>query len=318
MGEVPDRASISAGMPATLMVFVVGCARSGTTWVRSILDRHDRVVSGPESHLFPVLYPKLTARSARREATLAAFDKQRHQGLANQGPHRWIDRASLEDLLANVEARGLTGDAAARHVIGGILEAFARTGNGRVVVEKTPGHLMYAGRILKWWPNARIIEVMRDGRDVCVSLAHKSKARRWGPAHREEQIERWTTAVRHGMTLRATPLAKGRWHVVRYEDLMSDPTLEIRRMYEFVGLAADDAFIDQVAEETAFASAKRMGAGHHLRKGEVGEWRREFTPEDVEAFAEAAGELLVAHGYEAAAPDGTLPKRKGPPMRAFP
>lgn len=316
MDETLDRASTAPHAHSTPKVFVVGCARSGTTWVLSILTQHDHVVAGRESHLFPVLYAKLTARSARREQVLGAFDErvERRQAFGNMGPHRWIDRASLEDLLADVEVRGLTGDAAARYVISGIMEGFfARSGSaGRVLVEKTPTHLMYADRVLEWWPNARIIEVVRDGRDVCVSLAHKSKVTSWAPANRQEQIEQWATAVRHGMALRATPLARGRWHVVRYEDLMRDPMFEIRRMYEFVGLPADDDFIEWVARETAFANAKRRrGGGHHLRKGEVGGWRDEFTRQDLRSFANAAGELLVALGYESQVGSGQSPARRG-------
>src|SRR5919106_347245 len=38
------------------VVFIVGCQRSGTKWVRSIFAAHPDVVTGPESHLFPTLY----------------------------------------------------------------------------------------------------------------------------------------------------------------------------------------------------------------------------------------------------------------------
>jgi hypothetical protein len=284
-------------------VFIVGCARSGTTWVRSILSQHESVVGHrPESHVFPVLYGPLTAPApSRREQVLGAFDDRSERPEAFGGPHRWVERPTLERLLAETEANGLTGEAAARWVIEEIIEDFfvRRAGTkGRVVVEKTPGHLMYADRILEWWPDALIIEVVRDGRDVCASLSHKSQGTSWAPSDRRAQIELWVRAIRHGIELRSMPGAQGRWHVVRYEDLTAAPVREIRRVYQFTGLRADDDFISQVVEATAFASAKRMGDRQHLRKGKVGGWRNEFTESDRREFENLAGDLLSTLGYE--------------------
>ena len=61
---------------------------------------------------------------------------------------------------------------------------------------------MYADRILRWWPDADIVEVLRDGRDVCVSLAHKSEVAEWAPWDRSDQIDRWIQAVDRGQALR--------------------------------------------------------------------------------------------------------------------
>jgi hypothetical protein len=286
-------------------VFIVGCARSGTTWVRSILSQHPAVVGGAESHLFPVLYDPLTAPNSvasRRERVLAAYDRRTEQAgmFGNTGPHRWIDRPALERLLSQAEAKNLAGETAARDVIDGILGDYFkrhRGATGAALVEKTPRHLIYADLILDWWREARILEVVRDGRDVCVSLAHKSKRFAWAPSDRRAQIERWAGAIRHGIEARSTPPAQGRWSVVRYEDLSDDPTREIRRIFEFAQLAADEPFVARVAEATAFSNAKRPGDSHHVRRGEVGGWRDEFTESDRKEFQELAGDLLVTLGY---------------------
>jgi Sulfotransferase family len=284
-------------------VFIVGCPRSGTSWVRSILSQHESVVGQrPESHFFPVLYGPLTAPGPRRRAqVLRAFDDRVERREAVGGPHRWVDRPTLERLLAETEADGLAGEAAARYVIDGIVkDFFARNAGdmGRVVVEKTPGHLMYADRILEWWPDALIIEVVRDGRDVCASLSHKSDVTSWAPSDRRAQIEFWVNAIRHGIELRSTPAAQGRWHRVRYEDLSDTPIREIRRMYQFTDLSADDDFISRVLETAAFDRSKRMGDRQHVRKGQVGAWRNEFTDTDRREFESLAGDLLVTLGYE--------------------
>lgn len=291
-------------MSGTPKLFVVGCARSGTTWVRSILSEHPYVVGGAESHLFPILYAPIVEEvdpPRRRARALAAYDEryERRDAFGDTGPHRWVDRRTLEQLLD--DASGMAGQDAARHVIGGALESFfaARRGvTGTVLVEKTPVHLMYGHRILGWWPEARIIELVRDGRDVCVSLEHKSRVRSWAPTERTRQIEQWVGAVKKGMYLRAQPYAAQRWQVVRYEDLSADPKRTIGNLYEFAGLPADADLLSRVVEATSFANVQRPGAEHHVRRGEVGGWREQFSDEDLKEFERLAGDVFAEAGYE--------------------
>jgi hypothetical protein len=288
----------ASGPPPDAKLFVVGCARSGTTWVNSIVTEHPWVVGGPESHLLPALYEPLSADkpgAPRRDAVLAAYDRRMRGSFGDHGPHRWVTREGLERLLATAADRVPAGDETARYVVTEVLNRFFaenRGPSGRVLVEKTPRHLRHARRILEWWPNARIIEVVRDGRDVCVSLAHRSRVRAWAPSDRREQIDMWSQAIRTGQELRAHPLAGDRWHLVRYEDLSEDPVREIRRLYDFAQLPADDGLIGRVAEATSRENTSDM------RKGLVGAHREEFSTDDARLFDRLAGDLLTAHGYD--------------------
>lgn len=290
-------------------LFVVGAARSGTTWVRSILAEDRRVVTGPESHLFPVLYrPLLTSgdRDAWRDGVLAAFAERAAaapERFGDTGPHRWVDRGTLERLLDEAAAcreGGGSGDDAARAVIGGVLDAYAAANGGpdsTVLVEKTPRHVLFTRQILDWWPDARVVEVIRDGRDVCVSLDHKSRVRSWASADREQQVRQWVEAVRHGRAVAAEPAARGRWLTVRFEDLVADGPRQVRRLYEFAGLPCDDHRAREVVAATSIERLRRPGTEHHLRKGAVGEWRHELTAADLELFDRLAGAVLEELGY---------------------
>ena len=275
--------------------------------MNSIIAQHPHVVRGPESHLFPVLYPPLSVADARtrRLRVLAAFDRSAARrpgpGKVTAGPHRWIERGALERLLTRAESEVAAGEQTARYVLGAILDGFfsrTRDESGRMLVEKTPRHVMYADRILRWWADAAIIEVLRDGRDVCVSLAHKSEVAEWAPSDRSDQIDRWIQAVGRGQALRPTPLAQGRWAVVRYEDLWENPAREISRLYEFIGVPFREELITGVVEATALSRARRPGNRHHVRTGGVGGWKREFSDADRRLFDRRAGDLLIAHGYQ--------------------
>jgi hypothetical protein len=294
--------------PDRAVMFVVGCPRSGTTWVRSILAAHPIVVSGDESHLFPTLYGAFAGRgrpSKRKAAALDAYDRwARGEIGVGAGPHRWVSRERLCELLdefvldtKDEQARVASGKAA----LGTILEEFATAsgdGSRAVLVEKTPGHLYYSRTILEWWPTARIVEVIRDGRDVCASLQHKSMVRAWAPADRTDQIDQWVRAIRHGAATRRQAVAQGRWLSMHYETLSTDTCGEVRRLFTFAGLPAGDELIDAIVADTDFSALPTTGPQQHRRKGVVGDHRNHFSEADHRLFREVAGDVFEAAGYQ--------------------
>jgi Sulfotransferase family len=285
-------------------VFVVGQGRSGTTWTRAILA-HGPVISGPESHLFPSLHRYLVQEpvdAGWRARVLAVFDEATHDArLDQQGPQRWIHRSLLEELLDETIASGRVGDPAARWIIGSVLTSYFWAnggGPGDQLVEKTPRHLRYADTILRWWPEARIIEMVRDGRDVCLSLRAKAEHRLWAAGELDEQIQRWADSVRIGRRLSSLAEATGRWLTVRYEDVSDDPRREIARMFGFLGVPFDDAFLDRVVRATNIDQMRNPFDHHHVRAGVAGAWRTELTDAEKRRCLELAGAELRTMGYD--------------------
>jgi hypothetical protein len=289
------------------MVFVVGCPRSGTTWVRSIFAAHPDVVSGDESHLFAALYGPLAGKgrpSRRRAAALETYDRWARGEIGQgAGPHRWVSRERLCELLDEL-VLGTNDDAtrtaAARTALETILDEFVAesgAGHNAVLVEKTPGHLYHAQTILQWWPQARIVEVIRDGRDVCTSLQHKAMVREWAPVNRVDQINQWVRAIRHGAATRQRPIAQGRWLSIHYEALSADTRGEARRLFAFAGLPADDQLINAIVTATDFSALTVTGPRQHRRKGVVGDHRNHFSETDQRVFREVAGDVFEAAGY---------------------
>jgi Sulfotransferase family len=287
-------------------VFVVGCARSGTSWVRSILSQGP-VVSGPESHLFPTLYRPLMAdgrAEQRRVAVLHAFDQRAAAGpaLGHQGPHRWTSRENLASLFDGAVDQCPTNEAVARMVLGEVLSAYFdrhHDGRARVLAEKTPRHLYFADRILRWWPEAAVVEVVRDGRDVCVSLKAKSEWRSWAAGEVTDQAARWADAVRVGRRFAAAPGHEGRWLTVRYEKLEARPLEEVARLFDFVGLPITRTRAAEIAEATTPERVRAAFDVHHVRQGGSGGWRESFSDSDCRRFDEVAGAELDQLGYRA-------------------
>jgi Sulfotransferase family len=330
------------------LVFIVGCPRSGTTWLRDIFKQHPQAVTSAESALFDCLrepwwishraplpnggqstqgplrkavlnhLERLLLRRQpewlpRWRRTLVLYFGSRlaflghHSGLLPV-PTVWsrlrsqlVSYPRLLALIAEAESQSLpVADHEARvaRVTAGIFTEFlARRGGGpdSVVVEKTPSHLFHAEFLLRHFPGARLIEVVRDGRDVCVSMDSYKK---WMPQDREYQLWEWNHYVEEGLRLAGDPAWQGRILRVRYEDLHRDVEGWIERLFRFAGLATPPALVRQAADATQIRKIAKAGEGLHYRKGEVGDWRGRLSDADLALFRAKAGRSFEALGYE--------------------
>jgi len=291
--------------PAYRKIFVVGCQRSGTTWIRRLVGEHPLVVTGPESHAYsqilgPFVDLDLHGRAGWRRV-LDRWWRGRRRDL-EAGLHMWASFPALcRWVTAAMATPDLADDARAERVIEALFDAyFVAHGGGddRLLLEKTPQHVLWIDRILTRWPDARVIEVLRDGRDVCVSLEMRSATQRWAPRERRRQIEAWVTAVSAGLAFRENPAFSGRIHLLRFEDVKAAPVDEAERLLDFVGLPTSRTEAARMLDAVSIDRHERKGAGRHVRSGAVGDWRRHFTAEDRTLFETLAGDLACQVGYE--------------------
>jgi hypothetical protein len=294
------RGSISAANVPK--VFVVGCGRSGTSWVQDILAASGEVATTNESHAFETIYVPVTRTGASSPATWSKVLQRYDVGWREQrwtGLYWWVTRQELLDAVRDGLAAGTNDETIALATIRSVLDrAFVSWGDeARVLVEKSPTHIFYAEHILSSYPEATIVEVVRDGRDVCISLEKQGLTLGWPPRRREDQIARWRRSVEAGQALHDDPRWKGRVLRVRYEDLHAQPIDEITRLYRFAGLDVDADEAAQVAEAASINNFADRGDGRHRRKGAVGDWRHGLTEEDLAMIKREAGDLLEAVGY---------------------
>jgi hypothetical protein len=177
------------------------------------------------------------------------------------------------------------------------------------------------------FPNASVIMLMRDGRDVAVSgvmhwlskqssaadvSEHQRRRRAFFMEHTgtapdrfftDMEIQDWARYWREPIDAVTTHLP-GKALVVRYEDMSRDLATELRRICEWVGIEAGPRAIEACVAEATFermSGGRRRGEdapGEHVRKGIVGDWLSYFTGADAAAFDRAAGSTLIEQGYE--------------------
>jgi hypothetical protein len=272
--------------------------------VQGILSAHPDVVTSSESHAYENIYDPVTQRGRK---SIAAWTKVLHRHDLTErearwvGLHWWVNRATLLRLIEwAFSADGVSDGEAAESVIEAVFDSYFLEHGGsehKTLLEKTPGHLGYAAHILRRFPEARMVEVLRDGRDVCVSMQMQALTLSWPPKTRREQIAAWVGAVHRGIEIRSDPEVGDRVHLVRYESLKADPEAEIARLFEFAGLEADDRSLAEIVDGSDFRHHRTTGAGSHTRRGEVGDWQNHFDAADEALFRELAGDAFMAAGY---------------------
>lgn len=290
--------------PPYRKLFVVGCPRSGTTWVATMLQHHPLVIGTSESHAYTTILDPFAQQGTRGDAgwrrVLTRYDLMAHRPWG-VGLHRYVDRRTLCRFIATARAhRAWSDERGALEVIRWNFDHFfaSRAGTGNhVLVEKTPRHQFHAARILRQFPEARVVQVIRDGRDVCVSMEMLAPSHDWVPADRRSQLETWLDYVRSGITLHSTPEFAGRVLDIRYEDLKADPSGCIARVFAFAGLDCPPDLASQIVAATALNRYPRTGPGRPKRRGAVGDWRHHFTARDRALARELAGDVLHQLGY---------------------
>jgi hypothetical protein len=249
------------------MVFVVGARRSGTNWLQRALGAHPAVACVPgETYLF---YGGIRPLAERIQHGAA--------GSARTGSVYMARDAFLD----------ATRDFCDR-VFGGLLDSVA--GEARYLVERTPWHVLCLDLIGDVYPDAPVIHIVRDGRDVARSLL----AQPWGPETIEDAAREWQESVIAG---HAAAPRLARYHEVRYEELLADPCRVIEELYAFLELPRTQAVVDAAVAEAAIP--------YNLVAGEsdVGaeKWRSALTASQLSAFMAVAGDKLSSLGYEAIA-----------------
>jgi hypothetical protein len=267
--------------------FLVGHDRSGTTMLRLILDRGEAAI--PAESMFLADFAPLRRRGGLEQ-------RDRAERLVREvwsHPHvRLWDLAGGPPELPP----GLGHADAYRFAVESPFAAYARQEGKSRWGDKTPAYLHYLDELSAIWPDSRFVVLVRDGRDVALSVTRLP----FGPNNVWAAARAWSRAVRIGKD--AHERFPGRVHSLRYEDLAERPEQEMRGVCEFLGLAFDSAMLAIERTDAAKIVEDQSGwftsiwAG--INTGSVGRWRKEMSPADRRIFESAAGAELEALGYE--------------------
>ncbi|HBB30738.1 MAG TPA: sulfotransferase [Cyanobacteria bacterium UBA8803] len=207
-------------------VFLVGCPRSGTTLLQSMLAAHPQIASFPESKFFEYLFPEYEPR--RRTLGLAS---RRLRPMLSQF-FKEIGYPEMQYYLPKFPQ--FIGQYTHKFVQ--IMDKIAKKQGKSIWLEKTPQHINYIEYIEKFIPKARIIHIIRNGVDVVASLYEMGQKypNTWGSVMGkvDDCIEEWIRNVKISLRYLNQP----NHTLVRYEHLVEDPQTVIANLCKFIGV----------------------------------------------------------------------------------
>lgn len=228
------------------LIFVVGCPRSGTTWLQRLLASHPSIDTGQESHLFDwYIGPQL--RAWRK--SVASEERSRRVGLAC-----YFREEEFIDIL--------------RSYMVALLEPMVcNVGPDQWFLEKSPSHALFLPEIHALLPQSRFIHILRDARDVVSSMlaASQSWGAHWAPGNAYSAARLW---VRHVKAVRDATREIPCSHLleVQYESLSNAPADVLARISGFLGVQWTAADIEKAIQANQPGKMK-TGAGTQIPLG---------------------------------------------------
>jgi Sulfotransferase family len=271
-------------------IFVVGCPRSGTTMLQLMLHAHPRIAIPPETRFLMAAYD---ARSDFGDLEKEANRLALARWIVDRKQTRFADlgldgQQIIDEIVAGPPTLG--------SALGIVLRAYAvRFGKPRWG-DKRPGYFQRIPALLRMFPDAQVIQLIRDGRDCVASL----KEMDWYKQDTHHALATWVESIELGERA-ARSLGPDTYHRMYYERLIADPAAELTRLCEFLGEEFDLSMCEP--GQVAAVAVPGRKVWHQRTHDEVttarsGTWRTRLSPAEIALCETAAGELLRRHGYE--------------------
>lgn len=256
-------------LPGVNPLFVVGCGRSGTSMILNILNRYSSIAIPSESH-FLIAYMKKYDNYETLEDDLVL--ERLLRDILNEPFVKEFDaKFNIESLVKCVRPRTYAG------VVRAIYKTFQLQHGKSRWGDKTPWYVLNINDILRLFPDAQFVHIIRDGRDCALSLIERP----WGPRNVYKAANAWKSAVIAGLE-QGRKLPEGKYIEIRYEKVLVNPEEELEKLFSFIG----EPLSQSILREFSF------------KKNNYYKWKTKMSTINKQLFERVAGELLESLGYE--------------------
>ena len=267
-------------------VFVIGCSRSGTTLLyHMLLSSGNFAVYRMESQIFTLLEPRFRPLSKPRN---------KRRMLDAWYSTRLYSRSGLEP--SDIEPRIMAECENGGDFLRIIMEEMCRKQGVERWAETTPEHLLYIPRIKETIPNALIIHVIRDGRDVALSWEKLAQIRPFPWDRKRPAMAAaiyWEWIVNKGR--QAGRKLGGDYVEVHYEDLVRNPAKVLQDLEPFIEHELDYARITEVGIGSVTKPNTAFEEGQQIP---VGRWKTALSLQETATLESLVGRTLEPLGYE--------------------
>ena len=242
-------------------IFIGGCPRSGTTLLYSLLNSHNNIFIAFETGLMTGSR-NLNRIHGRTNLPIAELRKLYH------------DSSCYPEFALN------------------ILTKLAKDAGKPRWGDKSPVNLTAIESIIKYFPNAQFIHIIRDGRDTVCSIRNHppSFGNKYNVNPWAKSIQLWESWVRQGMIWRNDP----RYIEVKYESLINEPEQTLKVLFNWLGEPWQE---DIITKAISTKVPSHPSVSKPINHDSHGAWRAKLPQEARSLFYGSANDLLIELGY---------------------
>lgn len=268
------------------IIFIVGVGRSGTSLLQSILNAHAEIAFLPETQFFR----NYVASKQAVTADLTTFKTILKADISFQRA-----RIDTDDLLVDFSQDTFTTIEAYKS----LLTKYLSRKNKTIVGDKDPRNIDYLPILHQHFPEAKIIHIYRDPRDVVLS---KTKAA-WS-AHRPF----WLHAIigqhqlNRGRKIGKMLYGERFFFEIKYENLIRQPEQTIQGLCVYLNVEYQSQMMDFARSSKELVDEKEMSWKKEtfkpIQKNNSGKWKDKFTPKQIQYIEAVSNEAFNHLEYE--------------------
>lgn len=279
-------------------IFIVGCDRSGTTLLRLMLNQSSELYITPETEFL--------ASAKKNEAIYGDFsqphqryffirDLQTNRATAKTFtfPVLGLTVTEAEEAISQIVPTNFAGAAQA------VFLAAARKNNKQRWGDKTPHQVRDISLLAETFPNARFIHMIRDGRDVAISMRKAG----WLKGNILAIAHYWQQQVEAGINAgKSLSNSENYYYEVYYEQLLQQPEKTLKDLCAWLNLEYTNKMLNyyQNASNSIQPEHINLFKLNHkpIDASRAYAWKSKLSKQDLADFESIAGKLLQKLGYE--------------------
>jgi len=271
-------------------IFIIGTERSGTNLLRLILNSHPSIAIPHPPHImknFSGLEPLYGDLNKDPRFKTLIRDVVT---MVELHPYPWEIKLDRERIFRQAAERNLI------NVFFAIYDQYLQSARKKRWGCKSTFMIYHMDSILRYYPRAKFLYMVRDGRDVAAS-AKKSIFNRYCVYY---TARLWKKEQRIGISW-MSKLPDDRIHLVKYESLLNDPKGTVESLCGFLDEPFEACMLDfsatQEAKKSAGISASWKNTSKPILKDNAGKYKQELTGKEIGLFEAIAGPELEHFSY---------------------
>jgi hypothetical protein len=200
-----------------------------------------------------------------------------------------LDREEVISFLNN-------RDPSINAILSAITEQYSKKRGKQRWIEKTPNHILYVEEIRRAFPDAAIIRILRDPRDVALSIIKTPWD--WAPRTLSGGLEMWRYMDDCSSSFFRSD---DNSCTIKYEELISDPHTVLSGLCEFLGERFESGMLNKEQsydEVNLLAEPWKRKVAEKADTSRLGVWKRELDEQGKMACISIIGDILIKYGYE--------------------